>query len=64
MLNEALDAAVEVGWLILPDVGVEGFVKTDGAVLRYDASGPEDLVARAVWRALTRGESQRTSSAP
>jgi hypothetical protein len=51
-LESVLQAAVDGGWLILPDVGVPGLAATHGGVVRYDCAAPRDAVAVAVEAAI------------
>jgi hypothetical protein len=52
-LITALRIAAARGWLVLPDIGVDGFVRTHGEVLRYDTSVDPRLVAQKVRTVLT-----------
>lgn len=52
MLSDVLRVAVAQGLLLLPDRGVVGLARLDGDVLRYEAGGPPQAVARAVLRVL------------
>lgn len=62
MLEEALRAAVRQGYLLLPTRGVDGLIRIDGDIIRYDEDAPDELVARAMWSEITRRGSPKTDT--